>query len=129
MADIESVLKELICEVLEHEVDVPDENDIEKMVEQYLSDNLRSHVENEINSNSNVGTIISSMVLDELESQREVSQKLFDDGLLKLRREIESHTINYKVKAMRKWIGSKFRWMAFRKRRNRQKVMLLSLFI
>ena len=133
MADIESVLTELICDVIDREVDVPDNNEIERMseriTEQYLDDNLSNHVEDEITNNRKVDNIVSSMVTTELESQSEMTKNLFDEGMLSLRREIESHTIAYKFKAIGQWVKAKFKRVIFQKRPNRKKVMIWTLFI
>ena len=133
MADIESVLKELICEVIDSEVEIPDDNEIERISERstelYLEDNLSNHVQNEINENRDVHNIITSIVTNELEARREETQELLDGVVTKLMVEIARHTIAYKFKAIGQWFRSKSKRLFFGKSTNRRKVLLWTCFI
>lgn len=130
---VESAITELIRETIEQEIEIPSDEDIEKIAvdaaESHLDTHLSDQVAEALQSDSSVRRTLLDLVSEHMASECVVNQNAIDELRAEFKQEVETRSLTYKVRAMRQRVRSWFSWAFTGRWKNARKVCIWTLLI
>lgn len=133
MPDIETVIIDLIKEVIEEEVRVPSDEDIrntaESVVESHLEEKLLDEVLRVISTGSSIRRLLIEIMRESMDIDQVAREKDLEDLRTDLQREIEVRSLKFKVRSLGQRIKSWFSWACTGRAKNARKVLIWTLLV